>query len=75
VAEFGPLRWLSPHTQTNSQPPDEMPQPHSLEPLEIQLESSELVFRGFTGEELEPAVLKGEVVLNLAEPTNLKEIQ
>jgi arrestin-related trafficking adapter 4/5/7 len=43
--------------------------------LDIQLESSELVLRGFTGEELEPAVLKGELVLNLSEATNLKEIQ
>ncbi|KAK4703989.1 arrestin-related trafficking adapter 4/5/7, partial [Phenoliferia sp. Uapishka_3] len=50
--------------------------PHShLEPLEIQLESSDLVLRGFTGEELEPAVLNGELILNLTEPTNLKEIQ
>ena len=53
-----------------------MPQGHhGPDPLELNLESSELVFRGFTGEELDPAVLKGEVVLNLAEPTNLKEIQ
>ena len=46
-----------------------------LEPLEIELESSDLVLRGFTGEELEPAVLNGELILNLAEPTNFKEIQ
>ncbi|KAL8292022.1 hypothetical protein RQP46_001488 [Phenoliferia psychrophenolica] len=46
-----------------------------LEPLEIELESSDLVLRGFTGEELEPAVLNGELILNLAEATNLKEIQ
>lgn len=46
-----------------------------IEPLEIQLESSDLVLRGFTGEELEPAVLNGELIVNLAEPTNLKEIQ
>src|SRR5690349_15637711 len=66
-----------------------------LEPLTIELESSDLVLRGFTGtsyrwlraragltrpralagEELEPAVLKGELVLNLAEATSLKEIQ
>lgn len=52
-----------PHTQSTQ------------EPLEIQLESSELVFRGFNGEELDPAVLKGELVLNLSEPTNFKEIQ
>lgn len=50
--------------------------PHTpVEPLEIHLESNELVFRGFTGEELDPAILKGEVILNLTEPTNLKEIQ
>jgi hypothetical protein len=46
-----------------------------FEPLEIHLESGELVLRGITGEELEPAVLNGELILNLAESTNLKEIQ
>lgn len=44
-------------------------------PLEIHLESSDLVFRGFTGEELEPATLKGELIINLSEATSLKELQ
>lgn len=47
------------------------------EPLEITLESGDngLVLRGLTGEESDPAVLNGELVLDLAEATNLKEIQ
>lgn len=48
---------------------------HGSAHLDIQLESSDLVLRGFTGEELDPAVLKGDLVLNLTEATNLKEIQ
>ncbi|SGY13409.1 BQ5605_C010g05854 [Microbotryum silenes-dioicae] len=47
---------------------------HHVEPLEIHLESSELVLRGLTGEDLEPAVLNGELVLNLHDTTTLKEI-
>jgi hypothetical protein len=47
-----------------------------VEPLEIQLESAgDLVLRGFSGEELEPAVLKGELFVNLSEPTTLKDVQ
>lgn len=45
------------------------------EPLEIHLESDALVLRGFTGDEFEPAVLKGELILNLDSPTQLKELQ
>ena len=53
-----------------------MPHTHTGEShLELELESSELVFRGYTGEELQPAVLKGDLILNLSEATNLKEIQ
>lgn len=48
---------------------------HHSNHLDIQLESSDLVLRGFTGEEFEPAIMKGELVLNLNESTNLKEIQ
>lgn len=44
------------------------------EPLEIKLAASDLVFRGFTGEEFEPAVLKGEVILNLGESSSFKEL-
>ena len=53
------------------------PRPNAgIEPLEIHLASSgDLVLRGLTGEELEPAVLVGELIVNLVEPTNLKEIQ
>ncbi|BGP17069.1 hypothetical protein JCM10213_000293 [Rhodosporidiobolus nylandii] len=49
---------------------------HHVEPLEIQLESNELVFRGFTGDEASwtPAVCNGSVILNLAHPTDLKEV-
>jgi hypothetical protein len=47
---------------------------HHVEPLEIHLESTDLVLRGFTGEELDPAVLNGELVVNLLEATNLREI-
>lgn len=43
-------------------------------PLEIQLVSSDLVFRGFTGEELAGAMLCGEVVVNCPEPTAIKEL-
>lgn len=47
-----------------------------VEPLEIVLANGgDLVLRGFTGDELEPAVLVGEVILNLSESTNLKELQ
>lgn len=48
-----------------------------IENIEIILESGEegLVLRGLTGEESEPAVLNGEVVLNLSEATNIKEIE
>ncbi|GAA6021801.1 hypothetical protein JCM10207_002066 [Rhodosporidiobolus poonsookiae] len=53
-----------------------MPQSGHVEPLEIQLESNELVFRGFTGDEASwtPAVCNGSVVLNLAHSTDLKEV-
>lgn len=47
-----------------------------VEPLEIQLDSAgDLVLRGFSGEELEPAVLKGELFVNLTEATTLKDVQ
>lgn len=46
-----------------------------IDPLEIRLtEGSALVLRGLTGEEAEPAVLKGEVVLNLEKETIIREI-
>lgn len=48
--------------------------PHGPEPLEIHLESPDIVLRGFTGDEFEPAVLNGQLVLNLAHPTDLKEV-
>ncbi|KAM0749136.1 hypothetical protein T439DRAFT_358253 [Meredithblackwellia eburnea MCA 4105] len=49
--------------------------PHSgVEPLEINLQSSDLVLRGLTGEEAEPALLNGELILNLFEPTQVKDI-
>lgn len=49
--------------------------PHAgSEPLEIHLESNDLVLRGFTGDEFEPAVLNGELILNLVHPTDLKEV-
>ncbi|GAA5992336.1 hypothetical protein JCM10908_000433 [Rhodotorula pacifica] len=48
--------------------------PHGPEPLEIHLESPDIVLRGFTGDEFEPATLNGQVVLNLAQPTDLKEV-
>ncbi|GAA6005515.1 hypothetical protein JCM11491_003669 [Sporobolomyces phaffii] len=51
-----------------------MPAHHGPDPLEIALESSDLVLRGFTGDEFEPAVLNGEVILNLTHPTDLKEV-
>ncbi|KAK4054144.1 hypothetical protein OIV83_001169 [Microbotryomycetes sp. JL201] len=43
--------------------------------LDIDLESADLVLRGLTGEELDPAVLRGQVVLSLTENTTLKEVQ
>lgn len=54
-----------------------MPNSGNLETLEILLASGEdgLVLRGLTGEESESAVLNGEVVLNLSEATNLREIE
>lgn len=48
--------------------------PHGPEPLEIHLESPDIVLRGFTGDEFEPATLNGQVVLNLVQPTDLKEV-
>lgn len=50
--------------------------PYSVlgDPLEIKLESSDLVLRGYTGDEYEPALLKGELVVNLTEDTNFREI-
>jgi hypothetical protein len=51
-----------------------MPAHHGPDPLEIALESSDLVLRGFTGDEFDPAVLNGEVILNLTHPTDLKEV-
>lgn len=50
-------------------------QHHGSNHLDIVLESPDLVLRGFTGEEFDAAVMKGELVLNLNESTNLKEIQ
>lgn len=47
---------------------------HHHEPLEIQLESNDLVLRGFTGDEFEPATLNGELILNLSHATDLKEV-
>jgi len=47
---------------------------HHHEPLEIHLESNDLVLRGFTGDEFEPATLNGELILNLAHATDLKEV-
>ncbi|GAA6064597.1 hypothetical protein JCM10212_000508 [Sporobolomyces blumeae] len=47
---------------------------HGPDPLEIALESSDLVLRGFTGDEFDPAVLNGEVVLNLTHATDLREV-
>ncbi|GAA5912670.1 hypothetical protein JCM8208_007723 [Rhodotorula glutinis] len=47
---------------------------HHHEPLEIHLESNDLVLRGFTGDEFEPAVLNGELILNLSHATDLKEV-
>ncbi|GAA5948720.1 hypothetical protein JCM3765_004984 [Sporobolomyces pararoseus] len=51
-----------------------MPAHHGPDPLEIALESSDLVLRGFTGDEFDPAVLNGEVILNLTHPTDLREV-
>ncbi|GAA6007627.1 uncharacterized protein JCM10292_002831 [Rhodotorula paludigena] len=51
-----------------------MPQSGHHEPLEIHLESNDLVLRGFTGDEYEPATLNGELVLNLVHATDLKEV-
>ena len=52
-----------------------MPTHPTIEPLEIRLtEGSSIVLRGLTGEEAEPAVLKGEVVLNLEKEIILREI-
>ncbi|GAA6051086.1 hypothetical protein JCM3770_004705 [Rhodotorula araucariae] len=44
------------------------------EPLEIHLESNDLVLRGFTGDDFEPATLNGELILNLAHATDLREV-
>ncbi|GAA5879587.1 hypothetical protein JCM16303_003264 [Sporobolomyces ruberrimus] len=51
-----------------------MPAHHGPDPLEIALESSDLVLRGFTGDEFDPAVLNGEVILNLTHSTDLREV-
>ncbi|GAA5831217.1 hypothetical protein JCM5353_007384 [Sporobolomyces roseus] len=51
-----------------------MPSHHGPDPLEIALESSDLVLRGFTGDEFDPAVLNGEVILNLTHSTDLREV-
>jgi hypothetical protein len=53
------------------------PLPHGpiSEPVEIHLESNDIVLRGLTGEATESAILIGEVVVNLFEQTTLKEIQ
>jgi hypothetical protein len=45
--------------------------PH--QPVEILLDSDHLVMRG-QGGDMNPAYLSGRVELNLAEPTNIKEI-
>jgi len=46
--------------------------PH--QPVEIVLDNDRLVMRG-QGGDMNPAYLSGRVDLNLAEPTNIKEIQ
>lgn len=52
-----------------------MPTHSTIEPLEIRLtEGSAIVLRGLSGEEWDPAVLKGEVVLNLEKESILREI-
>lgn len=45
-----------------------------LPPLEILLDSDELVLRGAGGGDVNPALLTGSVVLNLAESTNVREL-
>jgi hypothetical protein len=51
---------------------DPLPLP-SLYPLEILLSSDTLVLRG-TGTETEPALLRGSVVLYLADATAIKDV-
>lgn len=45
------------------------------EPVEILVESQEIVLRALGAEEPEPAVLSGELVLNLADATNIKDVE
>lgn len=60
-----------------SQHPHHHPHYHNLNhapPLEIVLENDELVLRGAGGGDVNPALLSGQVVLNLVESTNVREL-
>jgi hypothetical protein len=46
---------------------------HHLPPLEIHLDSDLVVLRG-AGGDVNPALLTGQVILNLTESTNIKEL-